>query len=444
MSMTELQNLLEGTPYVGYAYAYPHKTAYRPLENSVPLQTLWAGENRDALFLYVHIPFCEMRCGFCNLFTTANPKGDFTEVYLRALMRQARQVREALGKSKFVRLAFGGGTPTFLTTTQLETLFDWVEKEFGLDAKLIPVSVETSPRTAEADKLRLLRQRGADRISIGVQSFVEAEANAVGRGQKTEWVETALERIREAGFPTLNIDLIYGLPNQTVASWLCSLRAALDYAPEELYLYPLYVRPLTGLGRKDREWDDIRLACYRAGREFLLSSGYAQVSMRMFARKSGANASAKPDVAYCCQTDGMVGIGCGARSYTTGLHYASEYAVGATGVQAILRDYVTKSDAAFSFADYGFALEADEQRRRYLVQSLLQVEGVNAAAYRARFGTEILSDFPELNELEASGLSEQNARLLRLTPTGIERSDAIGPWLYSPAVRERMAACELQ
>ena len=442
--MTELRHLLEGTPYVGYAYAYPHKTAYRLLKNPVSLQTLWKSENRDALFLYVHIPFCEMRCGFCNLFTTANPKGDFTEVYLCALTRQARQVREALGDAKFVRLAFGGGTPTFLTAAQLETLFDWVEKEFGLNAKLIPVSVETSPRTAEADKLRLLRERGANRISIGVQSFVEAEANAVGRGQKTQWVESALERIRAEGFPILNVDLIYGLPNQTVASWLCSLQAALHYAPEELYLYPLYVRPLTGLGRKDREWDDIRLACYRAGREYLLSNGYAQISMRMFARKSAANVSAKPNVAYCCQTDGMAGIGCGARSYTTTLHYASEYAVGATGVQAILRDYVTKPDAAFSFADYGFALDAGEQRRRYLIQSLLQVEGVNAAAYRARFGTEILSDFPEWNELEANGLAAQNDGLLRLTPAGIERSDLIGPWLYSPAVQARMDACELE
>jgi oxygen-independent coproporphyrinogen-3 oxidase len=225
-----------------------------------------------------------MRCGFCNLFTTANPKEDFTGVYLQALERQAKQVREALGEAKFARFAIGGGTPTFLDRVGLEALFDLAEQTFGAEPHRVPVSVETSPRTAEADKLRLLRERGVDRISIGVQSFLEAEASAAGRAQKTAWVEEALERIRAAGFPTLNIDLIYGLPGQTVGSWLCSLEAALRYAPEELFLYPLYVRPLTGLGRRNRAHDDIRLACYRAGREFLLSNGYAQVSMRMFAR----------------------------------------------------------------------------------------------------------------------------------------------------------------
>src|SRR5262249_48189136 len=153
----------------------------------------------------------------------------------------------------------------------LEKLFALAAR-FGAAPERIPVSVETSPRTADADKLRLLRAWGVDRISIGVQSFIEAETAAVGRAQKTEWVEEALIHIRETGFPTLNVDLIYGLPGQTVARWLCSLRAALRFAPEELYLYPLYVRPLTGLGRKEKAPNDIRLACYRAGREFLLSA----------------------------------------------------------------------------------------------------------------------------------------------------------------------------
>ncbi len=441
-----MKAMLQGTPYVGYTYAYPHKTAYRPLANPVPLSTLWASENREALFLYLHVPFCEMRCGFCNLFTTANPKQDFTTAYLHALRRQAERVWEALGEARFARLAIGGGTPTFLTCAELEALFENVVALFGVDPKQIPVSVETSPRTAEKEKLCLLREWGVDRISIGVQSFAEAETAAVGRAQQTRWVEAALERIREAGFPTLNIDLIYGLPGQTLESWLGSLQAALRYAPEEVYLYPLYVRPLTGLGRRNKAWDDSRLACYRTGRAFLMAAGYSQVSMRMFARPTTACGSGgdRLDVAYCCQEDGMVGLGCGARSYTRGLHYASEYAVGAAGVRAILADYVAKPAAAFDTADYGFVLDAEEQRRRYLIQSLLQVAGLDIAAYRRRFGTEAGEDFPELRLLEAQGLAAWSERSLVLTEAGIERSDAIGPWLYSPAVRHRLEAYELR
>src|SRR6185369_12116493 len=146
----------------------------------------------------------------------------------------------------------------------------------------IPASCETSPLTADEARLRVLRERGIDRVSIGVQSFVEAEVGAIGRSQRTSVVEQALERIRKFDFPVLNLDLMYGLPGQTVASWLASLQSALRFEPEELYLYPLYVRPLTGMSRHPKEWDDIRLACYRKARSLLLHSGYEQVSMRMF------------------------------------------------------------------------------------------------------------------------------------------------------------------
>ena len=110
--MTNLMRMLEQSPYRSYVYAYPHKTAYRLLDQPVPLSAAWAEERRDALFLYMHIPFCEMRCGFCNLFTTVNPKGDMEALYLETLERQARRVQAALGLASFARLAIGGGRST--------------------------------------------------------------------------------------------------------------------------------------------------------------------------------------------------------------------------------------------------------------------------------------------------------------------------------------------
>jgi oxygen-independent coproporphyrinogen-3 oxidase len=442
-------NAFEPTPlYAGYAYAYPHKTAYRALKPPVALRDVWAAERRDALFLYLHTPFCEMRCGFCNLFTTANPPPGFAQDYLAALRRQAARTREALGQATFARLAVGGGTPTYLDEPSLESLFDVAEQTFGVDPQNIPVSVETSPLTAEAGKLRLLRERGVDRISIGVQSFIEAEVKAVGRSQKTAVVEQALDRIRDVGFPTLNIDLIYGLPGQTTGSWFESLGAALLFKPEELYLYPLYVRPLTGLGRRGQKAeDDLRLACYRGGRELLLESGYRQVSMRMF---QAAQAPTADSPAYCCQDDGMVGLGCGARSYTRALHYSGEYAIGATGVREILAAYfakaacMAKTDDAFDFVDYGFRLDGAEQRRRFVIQSLLQVEGLDFAAYRARFGSEATDDLPELARLEDRGLATRDDARLRLTEEGLEMSDVIGPALYSARVSRLMKSYQLR
>ena len=435
------RTLLTGSPYVAYAYSYPHKTAYRPFAAPRPLADVWRDERRDALFLYMHVPFCEMRCGFCNLFTTLDPHHDLEDAYLDALERQARQTSAALGAATFARLAIGGGTPTFLRPDSLHRLFDIAAQQFGADAHAIPVSVETSPATADDERLAVLRQRGTDRVSIGVQSFVPAEAAAAGRPQRLTEVHAALERIRAHGFPTLNIDLIYGIDGQTVASWLESLRAALAYQPEELYLYPLYVRPLTGLGRRDRAWDDIRLACYRAGRDLLLAAGYEQMSMRMF---RAPHAPALTGPVYCCQEDGMLGLGCGARSYTQRTHYSSEYAVGAQGVRAILRNYIGQSDTFFAQAHYGYELTDDDARRRYVIQSLLQAEGMSLDAYRARFSGDVFQHLPHLHALGEHGLTEQRNGVLMLTEAGLERSDAVGPWLYPAPVATLMEAFDLQ
>ncbi|GGS49339.1 coproporphyrinogen III oxidase [Planobispora rosea] len=420
-------------------YAYPHKTAYRPLEPRPALREVWAGEPMDALFLYLHIPFCEMRCGFCNLFTRTGAPEELVAAYLDALERQARAVRDALDGPRFVTAAIGGGTPTYLSADELTRMFDLTERIMGVDLRAVPLSVETSPATATADRLAVLAGRGTTRISIGVQSFIDAEARAAVRPQRRAEVETALGRIRETGFEALNIDLIYGIDGQTEASWRYSLDAALEWKPEEIYLYPLYVRPLTGLGRRARDWDDHRLRLYRYGRDHLLAAGYEQVSMRMF-RLPGTGSATE----YCCQSDGMVGLGCGARSYTSGLHYSYEYAVGAGQVRAIIDDYVRLAPEEFAVANVGFRLDPGERRRRHLIQSLLQAGGLDTAAYRERFGTGVTDDFgAELERLADRGwLEPLTAAGLRLTPEGLAHSDAIGPALFSGRVRELMTAYE--
>ncbi|WP_244958917.1 STM4012 family radical SAM protein [Catellatospora chokoriensis] len=457
--------VLDGSPYQGYLYAYPHKTAYRPLRPRPELRDVWAGQPRDALFLYLHIPFCEMRCGFCNLFTRAQPPAEQVGAYLRQLRVQAEQVAAALGPARYARAAIGGGTPTHLTADELAELFAITTGVLGLDPAAAQLSVETSPATATPDRLAVLAAHGTHRVSMGVQSFLDSEAHVAGRPQRRAEVDRALTALRDAAFPLLNVDLIYGIPGQTRDTWTYSLREALTWQPEEIYLYPLYVRPLTGLGRRegllppsgpvaavpdhdpapapdrDAPWDAQRLDLYRHGRDLLREAGYRQLSMRQFRRADVPD----PDGAdYCCQDDGMVGVGCGARSYTADLHYSFDYAVSVREVRAIIDDYLSRPAHDFARAEFGFTLDGGEQRLRWLVKSLLRAEGVDLPGYAKRFGSTVDSDFPHLAELAARGWAVGDGERLALTDEGLAHGDAVGPWLVSGPVRAAMARAVLR
>jgi len=441
--MNDLRGKLLDNPYQGYVYSYPHKTSYRPFSEAMPLQSIWREEDRESLFLYVHIPFCEMRCGFCNLFTMANPQGDKVTEYLNALERQARVVKNAIGDATFTQLAVGGGTPSFLHEHEMERLFSIIEGTMGANPSQAPMSFEVSPKTVTREKLKFLSERGVDRISIGVQSFLEEESKLLGRSQRNTEVYRALEMIRAQGFPALNIDLIYGGAGQNAATWKHTLDKTLEFSPEEIYLYPLYVRPLTGLEKMGMSWDNFRLQLYREGRDYLLSNGYEQVSMRMFRKQH--HLQHKNSIRYCCQEDGMVGLGSGARSYTRRIHYSTEYAVGRKGVVDIINNYSQETDEGFGLASYGIILNVEDQKRRYLIKSLLHGEGLNAARYRELFLSDVFTEFPELAQLIDADLFRVTVdEEIKMTPYGMELSDSIGPWLYSQNIERLMKVYELR
>ena len=436
-------------PFTAYTYSYPHKTAYRALKPALPLADVWKDENVESLYLYLHIPFCEFRCGFCNLFTHAQPDKDLPTQYLAALRRQAETVRDSIPAGKFAQMAIGGGTPTYLNNDELAELFEIIVDVMGAEPDSIPVSFEASPATIDLEKLQLLKQFGVDRLSMGVQSFNHREAHAIGRPEKPDQVRRALEALGQTNFETLNIDLIYGGENQTLEQWMNSVDEAISYRPQEIFIYPLYVRQLTGLDKvghltelsesQQQTWDDQRLEAYRAARDRLAEMGYEQKSLRMFRRADHVSAE---DTIYRCQSDGMIGLGSGARSYTRDLHYSSEYAVNSKAVLGIIHDYIGRDKDQFACADYGFRLNAEDQRRRYAILSLLPIEGLSRTDYRNEFVTDILTDLPELADLPVHGLAVIDDQRIVLTPRGVEMSDAVGPWLYSQTVNKRMESYE--
>ncbi len=425
--------------YAGYAYAYPHKTSYRKLDPPVELSRAWRDEDKTQLYLYVHLPFCEMRCGFCNLFTASQPPDELVAQTLHAISIQSAIVANAIAPESIAQIAIGGGTPTYLTATELARIFEMLVSHWPVSFGQIPFSIEVSPSTVDATKLRLMMDHGVGRVSMGVQSFVERDLNSLGRPQKNEQVAKAIELIRMANVAIFNLDLIYGSPNQSETDWIRTVEQALSYRPEEMFLYPLYVRELTGLGRTGRSPAENRRYLYQLGRDLVLQAGYKQISMRMFRRN---------DVAYstqhCCQEDGMIGLGPGARSYTSSLHYSSDYAVSSAQVRKIIADFNRREASEFAIADYGVWLNREDQYRRYLIRSLLQIEGLDIHAFHSRFGEDMRSVIPQVDELVEFGFAEWVDDHLKLNDHGLAHSDVIGPWLYSDQVKSRMEQFELR
>lgn len=437
--MADFQDFLsQNNRFQSYLYSYPHKTAYRFFEEKIDLKTVWAPEKKDALFLYTHIPFCRLKCAFCNLFTLSNPQDELVQNYLRQLQTEAEVMRDVLGTSNFAGYAFGGGTPSHLTIPQLDHLFKIYSDTLGVDLSRTPGSFEISPDTITDEKLDFLYQHDVQRISIGIQSFVETEARSMGRVQPDGVIEPLLDKIASYAFPVFNIDLIYGIGGQTPETWLASLQKAILFQPEELFLYPLYVRPFTSLFKKagqDPEREDIRTTLYALGRDFLKANGYVQDSMRLF-RRSKSNLPKSSE--YSCQEDGMIGLGVNARSYTRDLHYSTEYAVSKPNVAAIIKQYLAKPRADFYQAENGIHLSLDDRKRRYLIKSLLKAEGLEYGHYQQLFYADVFDDFPELETLLLMNLAIKSDGFLRLNEEGIAYSDLIGHWFISSDVRQKM------
>lgn len=425
----------EDYPYLQYMYSYPHKTAYGGLKG-VNFADYAPGLIGKENSLYIHIPFCQYKCGYCNLFSVAGADKGIMEAYTGQLEKQAEQIKgvlenvsEADSRIEFKDLTIGGGTPLILDTYLLKRILEIAGKYFHFDMKENPVIIETSPNQTTQEKLELLKEEGVKRISIGVESFIDEELKSLKRLHSAEAAHKALEEIKRAEFDCLNIDVIYGIPGQTKESLLKSLSKALYYNPEEMFVYPLYVKPKTRLYKEGVMPAENMEELYRYAKNFLESRGYIRKSMRRFERKKSVDSGP-------CGFSNTIAVGCGGRSYIGNLHFCTPYAVGQDACHEIISEYLKQKD--FLNISHGYILNDDEQRRRYAVKHLLYDRGINRGDYREHFKREAQEDFPMLKEWREKEYVVFSEDCIGLTDRGMDLSDYLGPAFISAEVKSRM------
>jgi oxygen-independent coproporphyrinogen-3 oxidase len=236
--------------------------------------------------LYIHIPFCLRKCGYCDFYsvTSVSCIPDF----LKALFKEMEMVRGQFGSLDTVYL--GGGTPTVLNSAQLQDVLTKVQENFTLlpDTE---ITVEANPGDIEAGFPKQLRDMGVNRINIGVQSFDQRVLAFLGRRHSVEQAVSAIEGSRKAGFENVGLDLIYCVPGQAMDSWLSTLERALLFAPEHLSCYQLTIEERTPLGRRCKAGEitlpgeDLQYDFFMKTSEFLEEAGYIHYEVSNFAKE---------------------------------------------------------------------------------------------------------------------------------------------------------------
>ena len=195
-------------PYVQYMYSYPHKTAYRSLDGIFlhEYAALLTGKGHG---LYLHVPFCQGKCGYCNLFSVTDQDERQMGQYFDAVERQSRQYQKMLEPygTEFSAFTIGGGTPLLLPERQLERMFAMVKDCFSLE-RTGEIGIETAPNQTKREKLELLKQAGVTRVSMGIQSFFDEELRVLRRGHRAERARRALEILMNMDFSCVNVDFI--------------------------------------------------------------------------------------------------------------------------------------------------------------------------------------------------------------------------------------------
>ncbi len=366
--------------------------------------------------LYIHVPFCRSRCHFCA-FTLQIYRDDRAAAYLASLPREialyAKQ--NPFGGRPLTSVYFGGGTPTTLRPDRLADILAHIRNAFPIqqDAE---ITLEAHPETVTAEGLGLLVQAGFNRISFGIQSMEEYELIRIGRRSPLGAARRAVEAARLAGFTNLNLDLMYGLPGQTVDSWLATLLETLSLAPTHISCYALTIEEGTSLNVARRRGEVVepdeeqQNRMEDAAQEVLADAGYVRYELSNYARPGFA---CRHNLLYW--TDGeYLGLGPSAQSYLNDCRF---------GNVENLTTYHRLIEAGQIPVEAVEQLSPRQRLREAIVFGLRLIEGIDQNLLK--HDTDQLSLTETIERLLEEGLLESRAGRIRLSERGQRVADSI-------------------
>ena len=363
----------------------------------------------DKLGIYVHIPFCRSKCDYCDFYSLAGQEREMDR-YQKALLAHMRETAPLAQGIPVDTIYFGGGTPSFYGAKRIRELLTHLHKLFQVE-KDAEITVECNPDSVDLRELKILRKAGVNRISLGMQSADAGELQRIHRIHTPRQTDQAAEWVRKLKFPSLSLDLIYGLPGQTMDSWRATVEHALSLLPEHLSCYGLKVEEGTPLARRVEEGevlpdDDQQADLYLWTVGRLERAGLPQYEISNFAKPGHES---RHNLRYWL-TQPYIGFGPGAHSDFGGRRYS------------FVRDLEGYIRGVLEGGDVIDASELIPQRERcgeYLMLRLRTTRGVDALEYRNAYFMDFAPLEARLRKFAAQGWAEQTPEgRWRFTPRG--------------------------
>jgi oxygen-independent coproporphyrinogen III oxidase len=377
--------------------------------------------------IYLHIPFCKHRCAYCDFNTYASQE-NLIPAYVDALIREisyvGRKSTELLEGPTSVHTVFlGGGTPSLLSGPQLISIMDALRAGFAFHPE-VESTLEANPGTTSPDFLRQIHAAGINRLSFGVQSANPEELHMLERVHDFFEVIRSIKWARQAGFNNLNLDLIYGLPEQTLDRWQNTVKRIVDLYPEHISAYALTLEHGTPFGHWSSRGllpipdPDLAAEMYEWAGEYLEENGYAQYEISNWAR-SDSEWMCRHNLQYW-RGNPYLGLGAGAHGYANGLRYSNVLRI-KTYIERLAGSHVSDLPYPLSPAvvNHHRQMRGDDMGEFMLTGLRLTREGISSLEFESRFGTRLEDVYGgEVKELIRLGLIEWQAERLRLTQRG--------------------------
>lgn len=378
------------------------------------------------LGLYIHFPFCIKKCGYCD-FCSISTDDDEKRRYISALKREIEQIDENIKKEYVVYTIYlGGGTPTILEPNLIEEVLHTVIENFTIHrgSGYPEITIECNPKTVDRAKLISYKKNGINRISIGLQSFLDSELRILGRANTVVDFLKSYELVTAEGFENVSLDIMYGLPKQSTSDYKKTLEKVLKLkpAPKHISSYSLIIEPDTAFFKKysenssnrgDLPSDEIDRKMYRLTKEMLENEGFIRYEISNYSKYSYQS---RHNLAYWDRVD-YIGIGVSAASLIDGKRY--------TNIRNI-KEYIKKIEANENIREEFVNLTVEEEISETMFLGLRKIEGVDKLKFRERFNKNIEDVYRNVIEKNVKkALLIDEPERIRLSELGLDVSNYV-------------------